>query len=150
MKKKIVFISLGILFVVFFKKIFVIGCILVGAIFFPEASKSLKHYCFGDGSDLVVSSDYIKNSPVVKKHLAKMKVGQRKKVGFHQWEDWRLSFALNPFTIEKQKNKVVITQWIKFDSTGKVISWLFFIPVPDNIAHTFDCTPFMFRSEWAY
>lgn len=124
--------------------------ILVGSIFFPEASQSLQHYCFGDGSELVVSSDYIKNSPVVKKHLAKMKVGQKKKVGFHQWEDFRLSFALNPFTIEKKKDKIVVTQWIKFDTTGNVTTWIFFIPVKDNIAHTFHCTPFMFRSEWTY
>lgn len=79
-----------------------------------------------------------------------MKVGEKKKVVFRQPEDWRLSFALNPFTIEKGKDKVVVTQWIKFDTTGKDTTWLFFIPVPDNIVHTFDCTPFMFRTEWKY
>ena len=124
--------------------------IVVGYFIFPEASQALRHYCFGDGSDLRVSADYIKTSPVVKKHLAKMKVGQKKKVGMHQWEDWRLSFAINPFTIEKQKNKVVITQWMAFDKKNEVTTWLFFIPVKDNIVHTFDCTPYMFRSEWEY
>lgn len=124
--------------------------IAVGAVFFPEASQALRHYCFGDGSTLHVSPDYIKKSPVVIKHLKKMKVGQKKKVGMHQWEDWRLSFAINPFTIEKRKNKVIITQWMEFNKTGDVITWLFFIPMPDNIVHTFDCTPYMFRTEWEY
>jgi len=148
--KKILIFSGILLFIFFFKKIVVIGMIAVGAVFFPEASQALRHYCFGDGSTLHVSPDYIKNSPVVIKHLKKMKVGQKKKVGMHQWEDWRLSFAINPFTIEKRKNKVIITQWMEFNKTGDVITWLFFIPMPDNIVHTFDCTPYMFRTEWEY
>lgn len=150
MKKYIIIGSIVTLVIIFFKKIVVIGMIVVGAIFFPEASQALKHYCFGDGSTLHVNPDYIKTSPVVQKHLKKMKVGQKKKVGFHQYEDWRLSFALNPFTIEKKKDKVVITQWMEFNKTGNVITWLFIIPVPDNIVHTFNCTPYMFRTEWEY
>ena len=59
------------------------------------------------------------------KHLAQMKVGQKKKVGIHQWEDWRLSFAINPFTIEKKKDKVVNSQWMKFDNKNEVTNWLF-------------------------
>ena len=148
--KKYIIIGSILTVVVLFKKIVVIGMIVVGAIFFPEASQALKHYCFGDGSTLHVNPDYIKNSPVVHKHLKKMKVGQKKKVGFHQREDWRLSFALNPFTIEKKKDKVVITQWMEFNKTGNDTTLLFFIPVPDKIVHTFDCTPYMLKSEWKY
>lgn len=151
MKTKIkVLIGIMILAILFYKKVIVIGMIVVGFFFFPEASQALRHYCFGDGSQLNVDPEYIKTSPVVQQHLAKMKVGQKKKVGLHQWEDWRLSFAINPFTIEKQKHKVVITQWMEFDKKNKVTTWLFFIPVKDNIVHTFDCTPYMFRSEWIY
>lgn len=148
--KKGLMIKLSILtlFVVFFKKIVVIGMIVVGAVIFPEASQALRHYCFGDGSQLEVSPDYIKNSPVVKKHLAHMKVGEKHKVGMHQWEDWRLSFAINPFTIEKRKDKIIITQWMNFDKTNKVITWFGPIPIPDNIVHTFECTPYMFHTEW--
>ena len=78
-----------------------------------------------------------------------MKVGEKHKVGMHQWEDWRLSFAINPFTIEKRKDRVIITQWMEFDKTNKVITWFGPIPIPDNIVHTFDCTPYMFRCEWS-
>ncbi len=149
MRNKVMLLGLLGAAVVFYKKILVIGMIAVGAVFFPEASKALRHYCFGDGSELRVNPDYIRNSPVVKKHLANMKVGDRKKVGFHQWEDWRLSFALNPFTLEKRRDKVVVTQWMQFDHSGDVTTWLFFIPMRDNIVHTFDGKPYLFRSEWA-
>jgi hypothetical protein len=150
MTKKILLGSLLLLVLVFFKKILVLSMIGIGALFFPEASQSLRHYCFGDGSTLHVSPEYIKTSPVVQKHLKKMKVGQKKKIGMHQWEDWRLSFALNPFTMEKKKDKVVITQWMDFDKTGRVITWVFFIPIPDDVVHAFDCTPFLFQTEWTY
>jgi hypothetical protein len=152
MKTKIkILIGVALLAIIFFKKIVVIGMIVVGYFLFPEASQALRHYCFGDGSDLHVSADYIKTSPVVQKHLANMQIGEKKKnVGFKQADDWRLSFVLNPFTIHKKKDKVVITQWMKFDSKGEVFTLLYFIPVPDNIVHTFDCTPYMLRCEWNY
>lgn len=122
----------------------------IGAIFFPEASKILRHYCFGDGSTLYLKSNYIKHSPVVKRKLSKMKVGQTRKVGMHQWEDFRLSYALNPFKMEKQKDKVIITQWIEFAKTNKVITWFGPIPLPDNIVHTFNCKPFLVYHEFNY
>jgi len=150
MIKRYFLMLFGIVIVCFYKKIFVFLCIIIGAVFFPEASKILKHYCFGNGSDLILNADYIKTSRVVKTRVATMSIGQKMKVGFKQWEDWRLSFALNGFTIEKQKNKVIISQWIKFDKTGEVKTLFFFIPISDNIVHTFDCTPYMARTEWNY
>jgi hypothetical protein len=148
---KIPYKTLSILLLVlcFSKKILVIGMIVLGAIFFPEASKVLRHYCFGDGSQLEVSSEYIKTSPVVKKQLARMKVGEkRKNITLNQCEDWRLSYAINGFTLEKRKHKIIITQWIKFKDNVKTD--FFFFTLPDNIVHTFECTPFMFHSEWEY
>ena len=150
-KKRYILLSAFImLLIIFLKKLLVLGMILFGSIFFPEASQILRHYCFGDGSTLYLKSDYIKQSPVVKKKLRTMKVGQKKKVGMHQWEDFRLSYALNPFTIEKRKDKVVITQWIQFDKTNNVITWFGPIPLPDNIVHTFDCTPYLVYHEFKY
>ena len=145
---KIILPILIICSILFYKKIIVIGMIVIGAIIFPEASQALRHYCFGDGSTLNVSPDYIKNSPVVKKHLAKMKIGENHKVSMHQWEDWRLAFTINPFTMEKTKHTIIITQWMQFDTTNKVITWFGPIPIPDNIVHTFNCTPYMFHCEW--
>jgi hypothetical protein len=149
-KVKIAIILSITLIIIFIKKIIVLGMIAVGAIFFPEASKVLRHYCFGDGSTLYLKSDYIKNSPVVKRKLAKMKVGQKRKVAIRQWEDYRLSYALNPFMMEKKKNKVVITWWMNFDKTGKVYTFYGPFPLPDNIVHTFNCTPFLVYHEFNY
>jgi len=150
LKKKVFIILLIIIILYFIKKIIVIGMILFGSLFFPEASKILKHYCFGDGSTLYLESNYIRKSPVVIKKLCKMKIGEKRKVGMHQWEDIRLAYALNPFTLEKRKDKAVISQFIKFDNTGKVITWMGPIPIPDNIVHTFDCKPFLLYHEFKY
>jgi hypothetical protein len=43
----------------------------------------LHHYCFGDGTDLVLESDYFPNSPVIQSELKKMRVGQDKVVRFY-------------------------------------------------------------------
>jgi hypothetical protein len=129
-------------------KIVVFGMIVVGSFLYPEASQILNHYCFGNGEDLVLESDYIKNSPVVIKELKRMKIGQKKKVSFTQKQDWRLSYALNPFYIEKRKDKVIITQYIKFDETNKSYTQFGPIKLPDNIVHTFKCTPFKVYHEF--
>ncbi len=146
--------SIMALCLVFYKKTLVIGMIGVGAIFFPEASQILRHYCFGNGDTLFVKSDYIRESPVVLKHVNAMGVGRKKRVVFQQREDWRLSYAINPFTIEKRRDKIIITQWIQFDKTNKDVTNLkigpFSFPVYDNIVHTFECKPFMFYSEFRY
>lgn len=148
--KKTIIVTTFVLIVLYnIKKILVLGMIGVGAFVFPEASQSLKHYCFGNGEKLVIKSNYIRRSPVVLKHLKTMKVGQKKKVGMHQWEDWRLSYAINPFTIEKRKHKVIISQWIEIDRTGKVFTWVGPIPIPDNIVYAFGGgKPFMFYHEF--
>jgi hypothetical protein len=147
-KKLFVLTGITVVFILLLKKIMVLGMIVVGAVIFPEASKALRHYCFGNGETLVVESDYIRKSPVVQKHLQKMKVGDVKKVSFRQKEDWRLSYALNPFTIKKRRNKVVITQWMQFDKTNKVRTRFGPFLIPDNIVHTFDCTPYLFYHEF--
>ena len=142
MKKLSIFLIVISLIVIFFKKVLVLGMIVVGSFIYPEASQILNHYCFGDGEQLVLDSEYIKNSPVVIRELKKMKVGQKKKVVLKQNEDWRLSYALNPFYIEKKKDKVIITQYIKFDSTNESYTWFGPFKIFDNIVHVFDCTPF--------
>ena len=101
--KKIFILSILIGVILLFKKIIVIGIIMGGYIVAPEAAQSLQHYCFGDGDTLHVKSNYLKTSPVVLKHLKTMKVGDKKWVSFKQHEDWRLSYALNPFTIVKKE-----------------------------------------------
>ena len=84
----------------------------------PEGSAILQHYCFGDGNDLALESDYLPNSPVIKLELKKMRIGQDKVIRFNQNKDWRLSYALNPFHLIKTINGFKIYQYIKFDNKG--------------------------------
>ncbi len=144
-----IFISLLIILALIFpKKALVIYLIIGGKIVAPEASSILAHYCFGKGDTLYLKPDYIKKSPVVLKNIATMKTGESRKVPLKQNEDYRLSYAINGFTLKKTGDgQFLIYQYIKFDSTGNVITRLNLgfteIVVKDNIAHAFDCTPFV-------
>ncbi len=118
----------------------------------PEASTILQHYCFGNGEDLELKSDYLPNSPVIIKNLNKMRIGQNKKITLYQHEDWRLSYALNPFKLVKKQNGFEIYQYIKFDKTGTVptkikISFIEFY-VKDSWVHILKPIPFMLHYKY--
>jgi hypothetical protein len=108
-------IFLGIV-IIYPQKAVVIGLILGGKIIAPEASEVLSHYCFGNGDTLYLNSDCLKTSPVVLKSIKDLKIGQSKSVSFKQQEDYRLYYALNPFTIKSTTRGFRITQYIEFDS----------------------------------
>jgi len=128
-------------------KAFVVSLIAGGRFVSPEGSDILYHYCFGNGDTLNISSGYIRNSPVVVKSMVSMKVGEDRKVEFRQAEDWRLSYALNPFHIKREKNGYLVYQYIEFDKSGKIYTDLNLgfakIRVYDNIVHVFNCKPFV-------
>jgi hypothetical protein len=113
----------------------------------PEGCAILQQYCFGDGTELVLESDYLPNSPVIQSELKNMRIGQVKVVRFYQKEDWRLSYALNPFHLLKTKNGFRIFQYIKFDEKGEVfteINFKFFkFKVKDSWVNLINPTPFM-------
>ncbi len=118
----------------------------------PEGSAILQHYFFGNGEDLELKSDYLPKSPVIVEELKKMKVGQDKKIVFCQKEDWRLSYALNPFHLVKKKNGFEIYQYIIFDRKGRVKTeinlHLFRFMVKDSWVHFMKTTPFMVRYQY--
>jgi hypothetical protein len=144
---------IGLSLIVFSKKGFVLLLIAGGLFIAPEASQILRHYCFGNGDTLLLDSSYIKKSDVVLNKAKKLRVGQNvKNHGFKQKEDWRLSYALNPFTVKRTKKEYIVQQWIQFDTTGKVRTnlnlFLFKIPVYDGMVHTYDCTPFLVMTKF--
>ena len=136
-----------------FSKLMVIGMIVFSTFTYPEASCILNHYCFGNGDTLMLDTSYLKVSPVIVKELKTMKVGETKIVRFTQKDDWRLSYAINGFTLIKKKHKVIVKQYIEFDKTGKVYTDLNLgvakLRVDDRLVHTFDCTPFWIYSEFS-
>ena len=130
--------------------VIILFCLLIGCVYRaipPEGFAVLKHYMFGDGSTLVLESDYIPTSPVIIDALEKLKVGQTKKISFKQEKDWRLSYAINGFDLTKTQNGFTIKQWIAFDRTGKVFTYiktpLGKFKVYDNWVHLVNCKPFM-------
>lgn len=158
MKKKHLFLLFGIpilfgaLYILRYK-ILVLACIFGGYFVSPEGSAILANYCFHETDTLTIDSSYLQRSPVILKYAKTLKIGQTKKcVGFKQHLDYRLSYALNPFTISRSKDGYTVSQWIAFDTTGKVHTtlnlFLFKVIVPDNFVHTFDCTPFFVISKF--
>ena len=117
-----------------------------------EAMQVLSHYMFGGGKDLVLKSDYLPKSPVITKHLRSMEVGETKRVAFKQKEDWRLSYAINGFTLTKTKEGFRIYQYIKFDDTGTVFTYLNTplgrVKIYDSWVHVKNCTPFKLYYEY--
>ena len=141
---------MGSLYYIGIKKIIVLGMMIGGYIVSPEASQILYHYCFGNGETLVLESDYIKTSPVIIKNIKTMKNGESRRVGFTQNEDWRLSYAINGFTMKKIDNKVVIEQYIKFSGEQYTdLNFIFFKKrVSDGIVNEFDTKPFLLYHEF--
>ena len=117
-----------------------------------EGVKILHHYMFGDGSDLVLDSDYIPQSTLIVSRLKKMKVGETRKISFKQSEDWRLSYAINGFSLTKTENGFNINQYIQFDRSGKIYTiinlYFFKFKFYDNWVHVKNCTPFWVRYEY--
>jgi hypothetical protein len=151
MSKKLLLLSSLTIFSYFFlKKIIVLGMIIVGAVIFPEASLALRHYCFGHGEKLIVESNYFEKSSIIQNHLKKMKIGDKKMVWVNRFDDFRLSSAINNFSLEKKKNKVIIKQWMYIRRSNDIFTWFGPIPVPitGNMVHTFNCTPYLFYHEF--
>ena len=148
MKRIIIVAGIIGLMTLCYKKLFVVAMIVGGFIVAPEASQILSHYCFGDGDTLYLDSSYLKNSPVVISAAKGLNVGGKiAEVRLNQSRDWRLSYAINGFTLKRTKKGYVIQQWIEFDKSGKVVTVLNLgiikLRVSDAIAHAFECTPFL-------
>ena len=153
MKRIIIIVGIIGLMTLCYKKLVVVAMIVVGFFVAPEASQILSHYCFGDGDTLYLDSSYLKRSPVVISAATGLKVGGKiNKVRVIQSRDWRLSYAINGFTLKRTKKGYVIQQWIEFDKTGTIPTDINFgvgkLRVQDAIVHTFDCTPFWVVCEF--
>ncbi len=113
---------------------------------FREGIQVVTHYMFGNGSDLELRSEHIPHSPVIRKRLAFMKVGETVRVSFRQQEDWRLSYAINGFQLTKTKTGFRIFQHIEFDQSGEVFTDINTpignIRVFDNWVHVIVCKAF--------
>jgi hypothetical protein len=137
-------IYLGVFFVLFFG--FIVVYFIVSRSNYREGIIVLSHYLFGNGSDLILESDYLPQSPVIRKRLKTMKIGEKQRVSFRQKQDWRLSYAINGFELTKTSSGFSIHQYIAFDTTGTVYTDVKTIigkvRIYDNWVHQFGGKPF--------
>ena len=119
----------------------------VGYIFYPEAAAILRHYIYGEGEDLVLSNDYFRKSKFIQRTIKRKGVGIHK-ISLRQHQDWRLSYALNPFTLHiKKEGTIKIYQKIVFKQPKRKVRTTlnllgFKVKVNDGLVHTMNPTPF--------
>ncbi|EJF10595.1 hypothetical protein [Pontibacter sp. BAB1700] len=81
-----------------------------------------------------------------------MRVGESRTVWLKQQEDWRLSYAVNGFTLQKKQGKAELSQHIIFKRDKRIYTdlnfYLFTVRVPDGLVHALNPTPFMVYAEW--
>jgi hypothetical protein len=93
------------------------GIALGGRLLSPEGGAVIYHYLYGEGKDLWLSPDYIQRSSVITRSLALLREGESRRFTFRQADDFRLSFAVNPFNLRrKDGGYVLLWQKIEFDA----------------------------------
>ena len=129
------------------------GIALGGRALSPEGGKVIWHYLHGQGKDLLLSPNYIKTSPVIIKSLALLKEGESRRFTFRQAEDFRLSYAVNPFNLKKKDGKVLLWQLIKFEANSHTYSTLNYgvgaFQVPDALIYSVHPQTFTVYSTWS-
>ena len=121
-----------------------------GGLPYPEASRILSHYLFGNGDDLIIRSKAIIDSPFLQN-----KVSEGKTVGpitVDPGKYPRIGFAVNGFYISEEAGEVVVRQYIDFDGRNGKGYFTDFprlrdkLRIPDRLARAFEltggCKPF--------
>jgi hypothetical protein len=118
--------------------------IFFGGIIYPEASKILKHYIFGDGEDMVIVSQYFFNSGIIQNalnnNLNNEIIGP---VTLRINDDPRIAYAINGFYI-KNNEPMEIYQEIDFANRNDRNTYTLFnilnreIKIPDRLIRAFE------------
>ncbi len=134
---------------------FVLIGVVVTRFSYPEASKILYHYVYGDGSELKLPSDYFRQSGYLSSKVKELGFGRHGPIGLQQYEDWRLSLALNPYYLEINNHRVRISHpRIEFAAeSGTPVRTVvpignLRINVYDNLISALEPTPFAAFAEW--
>ena len=123
-----------------------------GRLISPEAGQIIWHYFHGHGSDLWLNSDYIRKSPVIQHSLAQLRDGQSRQFGFRQAEDWRLSYAVNPFSLKRSGGNALMWQLMKFETRPGTLTTLNYgigkFQLPDALIYSMHPRTYTVYSEW--
>lgn len=125
---------------------------LAGRLVSPEGGAIVFHYLHGKGQDLWLDSDYLQTSPVIQRSIHSLKSGQSRQFSLRQAEDWRLSYALNPFSLRRDKHEVLLWQRLEFSANPRVKTKLNYgwgqVELPDALIHALHPMPFTVYSKW--
>jgi hypothetical protein len=125
---------------------------IAGRIVSPEAGAIVWHYLYGKG-DLWLDNSYLQTSPVILKSWQSLKVGESKQFSLRrQSEDWRVSYALNPFSLRREAHEILLWQRMEFSANPRVRTTLNYglgsVKLPDALIHVLHPQPFMVYSKW--
>lgn len=129
------------------------GIALAGRFVSPEGSAIVSGYLHGQGRDLWLDSSYLRTSPVILRNWRSLKVGQRHQYSLRrQADDWRLSYALNPFSLRRGEHEVLLWQRIEFTTNPRTVTKLNYglgvVELPDALIHVLHPVPFMVYAKW--
>jgi len=118
--------------------------IFFGGVIYPEASKIVKHYIFGNGEDIEIISRYFFNSEVIKNALNNNHgtaiIGP---VTLRINDDPRIAYAINGFYV-KNNDPVELYQEIDFANRNDRNTYTIFaisgreITIPDRLIRAFE------------
>lgn len=134
--------------------------IYFGGFVYPEASKILKHYIFGDGKDLELVSKYFFESDIIKNALNNNRdVELIGPVTLRINEDPRIAYAINGFFIKNDASPEIY-QKIDFAGRNDRNTYTQFnlvikeLKIPDRLIRAFEtsggCKEFTVRIKDAY
>ena len=134
----------------------IIAGIGLGYVIYPEAAAVLRHAAYGDGSTLVLSPDYFRRSPYIRRQVARRGTGKHGPIRFPQQEDMRTSLALMPIYLDITPDSVRISHpYVMFaaaDSvpvTARVLIGRLNLRIYDNLVGAIQRHPFEAYAIWA-
>jgi hypothetical protein len=119
----------------------------------PEAGAIVWAYLHNEGKDLWLDSSYLQTSPVIRRSWQSLKLGESRQFSLRrQAEDWRLSYALNPFSLRRDAHEILLWQRMEFSSNPRVRTTLNYglgsVKLPDALIHALHPQPFTVYSKW--
>jgi hypothetical protein len=134
----------------------VITGIVASRLSYPEASRLLSHYVYGDGANLELSSSYFKQSQYLMRIINKLGQGQHGPISLQQKEDWRLALTLNPYYLDISDKEVRLYHPnLRFYPVGGVAQVFTIVPIGklrlkvyDSLVSALDPIPFYVYSKW--
>lgn len=126
-----------------------------GGLVSPEGSAVLWHAVYGDGSELRLDATYFRDSPWIRRQIARRGRGDHGPIAVRPEDDWRLALALNPVYLHVAEDRIAVGHPdMRFAAAdGKPVYTVvpigkLRIRVWDNLVSALGAKPFACWAEW--